>query len=103
MSAIGGNTAGPGDVVVNVHINHEKKFAFVETRSLSNTFKNSWVSSYASTMEEPSGKGNQFGFHNNKMPTTRPADALDQWANEYLRKADAYGWRAEAWFNSLKN
>ncbi|KAF3656852.1 Splicing factor U2af large subunit B, partial [Capsicum annuum] len=34
MSAIGGNTAGPGDTVVNVHINHEKKFALVEMRSL---------------------------------------------------------------------
>ncbi|GKC25733.1 splicing factor U2af large subunit B isoform X3, partial [Tanacetum coccineum] len=32
MSAIGGNTAGPGDAVVNVYINHEKKFAFVEMR-----------------------------------------------------------------------
>ncbi|KAJ0888788.1 putative RNA recognition motif domain, nucleotide-binding alpha-beta plait domain superfamily [Helianthus annuus] len=34
MSAIGGNTAGPGDAVVDVHINHEKKFAFVEMRSV---------------------------------------------------------------------
>ncbi|RWR72346.1 RNA recognition motif domain-containing protein [Cinnamomum micranthum f. kanehirae] len=34
MSAIGGNTAGPGDAVVNVYINHEKKFAFVEMRSV---------------------------------------------------------------------
>ncbi|EPS64699.1 hypothetical protein M569_10077, partial [Genlisea aurea] len=34
MSAIGGNTAGPGDAVVNVYINHEKKFAFVEVRSV---------------------------------------------------------------------
>ncbi|KAE8682041.1 Splicing factor U2af large subunit B [Hibiscus syriacus] len=33
MAAIGGNTAGPGDAVVNVYINHEKKFAFVEMRS----------------------------------------------------------------------
>ncbi|XVF31560.1 hypothetical protein REPUB_Repub17cG0001200 [Reevesia pubescens] len=33
MAAIGGNTAGPGDAV-NVHINHEKKFAFVEMRSV---------------------------------------------------------------------
>ncbi|XP_056162405.1 splicing factor U2af large subunit B-like [Syzygium oleosum] len=32
MAAIGGNTAGPGDAVVNVYINHEKKFAFVEMR-----------------------------------------------------------------------
>ncbi|KAA8531852.1 hypothetical protein F0562_006431 [Nyssa sinensis] len=29
MSAIGGDTACPGDAVVNVFINHEKKFAFV--------------------------------------------------------------------------
>ncbi|KAF6149718.1 hypothetical protein GIB67_017451 [Kingdonia uniflora] len=34
MSAICGNTAGPGDAVVNVYINHEKKFAFVEMRSV---------------------------------------------------------------------
>ncbi|KAA8531856.1 hypothetical protein F0562_006427 [Nyssa sinensis] len=34
MSAIGGNTAGPGDSVVNVYINHEKKFAFLEMRSV---------------------------------------------------------------------
>ncbi|KFK40751.1 hypothetical protein AALP_AA2G036200 [Arabis alpina] len=32
--AIGGNTAGPGDSVVNVFINYEKKFAFVEMRSV---------------------------------------------------------------------
>ncbi|KAJ7952975.1 U2 snRNP auxiliary factor large subunit [Quillaja saponaria] len=34
MAKIGGNTAGPGDAVVNVYINHEKKFAFVEMRSV---------------------------------------------------------------------
>ncbi|XP_056686597.1 splicing factor U2af large subunit B isoform X3 [Spinacia oleracea] len=34
MTAIGGNAAGPGDAVVNVYINHEKKFAFVEMRSV---------------------------------------------------------------------
>ncbi|KAA8531854.1 hypothetical protein F0562_006429 [Nyssa sinensis] len=34
MSAIGGDTACPGDAVVNVYINHEKKFAFVEMRSV---------------------------------------------------------------------
>ncbi|CAL9075076.1 unnamed protein product [Musa acuminata var. zebrina] len=34
MFAIEGNTAGPGDAVVNVYINHEKKFAFVEMRSV---------------------------------------------------------------------
>nr|XP_029123840.1 splicing factor U2af large subunit B isoform X2 [Elaeis guineensis] len=34
MAAIGGNTAGPGDAVVNVYINHEKMFAFVEMRSV---------------------------------------------------------------------
>ena len=32
MAAIGGNTAGPGDAVLNVYINHDKKFAFVEMR-----------------------------------------------------------------------
>ncbi|XP_020241585.1 splicing factor U2af large subunit A-like isoform X2 [Asparagus officinalis] len=34
MSSIGGNSAGQGDAVVNVYINHEKKFAFVEMRSV---------------------------------------------------------------------
>ncbi|GLJ06857.1 hypothetical protein SUGI_0050370 [Cryptomeria japonica] len=34
MATIGGNTAGPGDAVVNVYINHEKKFAFVEMRTV---------------------------------------------------------------------
>ncbi|KAK9267249.1 hypothetical protein L1049_009671 [Liquidambar formosana] len=34
MAAIGGNAAGPGDAVVNVYINHEKKFAFVEMRTV---------------------------------------------------------------------
>lgn len=34
MAAIGGNSAGAGDAVVNVYINHEKKFAFVEMRSV---------------------------------------------------------------------
>ncbi|XP_040384821.1 splicing factor U2af large subunit A isoform X2 [Oryza brachyantha] len=34
MAAIGGNTSGPGDAVLNVYINHDKKFAFVEMRSV---------------------------------------------------------------------
>ncbi|XP_057544212.1 splicing factor U2af large subunit B-like [Amaranthus tricolor] len=34
MTTVGGNAAGPGDAVVNVYINHEKKFAFVEMRSV---------------------------------------------------------------------
>ncbi|GAV74428.1 RRM_1 domain-containing protein/RRM_5 domain-containing protein/RRM_6 domain-containing protein [Cephalotus follicularis] len=34
MAAIGGNAAGAGDAVVNVYINHEKKFAFVEMRTV---------------------------------------------------------------------
>ncbi|XP_010446758.1 PREDICTED: splicing factor U2af large subunit A isoform X1 [Camelina sativa] len=34
MAVVGGNTSGPGDAVVNVYINHEKKFAFVEMRSV---------------------------------------------------------------------
>ncbi|KAH7858351.1 hypothetical protein Vadar_022782 [Vaccinium darrowii] len=34
MAAIGGNSAGTGDAVVNVYINHEKKFAFVEMRTV---------------------------------------------------------------------
>ncbi|KAK7327907.1 hypothetical protein VNO77_22000 [Canavalia gladiata] len=34
MTAIGGNSAGAGDSVVNVYINHEKKFAFVEMRTV---------------------------------------------------------------------
>ncbi|KAL1289223.1 hypothetical protein HN51_057814 [Arachis hypogaea] len=34
MITIGGNSAGAGDSVVNVYINHEKKFAFVEMRTV---------------------------------------------------------------------
>jgi hypothetical protein len=34
MAAVGGNTAGPGDAVVNVYINQEKRFAFVEMRTV---------------------------------------------------------------------
>ncbi|KAL7211843.1 hypothetical protein ACSBR2_014658 [Camellia fascicularis] len=34
MATIGGNSAGTGDAVVNVYINHEKKFAFVEMRTV---------------------------------------------------------------------
>ncbi|KAG0610469.1 hypothetical protein M758_7G068200 [Ceratodon purpureus] len=34
MASMGGNTAGPGDAVVNVYINQEKKFAFVEMRTV---------------------------------------------------------------------
>ncbi|KAL8152159.1 hypothetical protein V2J09_009919 [Rumex salicifolius] len=34
MAVIGGNSAGPGDAVINVYINHEKKFAFLEMRSV---------------------------------------------------------------------
>ncbi|XP_057453916.1 splicing factor U2af large subunit A-like [Lotus japonicus] len=34
MANIGGNTAGPGDAVVNVCINHDMNFAFVEMRSV---------------------------------------------------------------------
>ncbi|KAM3277697.1 hypothetical protein ACQJBY_045544 [Aegilops geniculata] len=34
MAAIGGNTFGLGHAVVNVYINHDKKFAFVEMRSV---------------------------------------------------------------------
>lgn len=34
MIVVGGNSAGPGDAVVNVYINHEKKFAFVEMRTV---------------------------------------------------------------------
>ncbi|XP_041993034.1 splicing factor U2af large subunit B-like [Salvia splendens] len=34
MSAIGGNTAGPGDAVLNAYIHPEKKFGFVEMRSV---------------------------------------------------------------------
>ncbi|KAL1567350.1 splicing factor U2af large subunit A-like isoform X2 [Salvia divinorum] len=34
MNSIGGNIAGPGDAVINVYINHEKKFAFVEMRTV---------------------------------------------------------------------
>ncbi|XBI29545.1 hypothetical protein VPH35_053510 [Triticum aestivum] len=34
MAAIKGNTSGLGNAVVNVHLNNEKKFAFVEMRSV---------------------------------------------------------------------
>lgn len=34
MALVGGNTAGPGDCVVYVYINQEKKFAFVEMRTV---------------------------------------------------------------------
>ncbi|KAL6220280.1 hypothetical protein ACLB2K_008036 [Fragaria x ananassa] len=34
MHAIGGNTSGPGDPVVNVNINHERNFALMEMRSV---------------------------------------------------------------------
>ncbi len=33
LAAIGGNTAGPGNSVVNVYLNKEKSFAFVEFRT----------------------------------------------------------------------
>ncbi|GKD37829.1 hypothetical protein Tco_1258036, partial [Tanacetum coccineum] len=31
------------------------------------------------------------------------ANALDQWTDEYLRKADAYGWLAEASVQRFEN
>ncbi|GAB4814250.1 hypothetical protein N2152v2_001296 [Parachlorella kessleri] len=34
LAAVGGTTAGPGQCVVNVYINYEKKFAFVEFRTV---------------------------------------------------------------------
>ena len=34
LAAVGGTTAGPGSCVVSVYINHEKKFAFVEMRTV---------------------------------------------------------------------
>ena len=34
LAAVSGTTAGPGNCVVNVYINHEKKFAFVEMRTV---------------------------------------------------------------------
>ncbi len=34
LAAVGGTTAGPGPCVVNVYINQEKKFAFVEMRTV---------------------------------------------------------------------
>ncbi|KAK9836998.1 hypothetical protein WJX81_005606 [Elliptochloris bilobata] len=37
LAAIGGTTAGPGPGVVNVYINYEKKFAFVEFRTVEET------------------------------------------------------------------
>ena len=32
MASVGGNTGGPGDAVVNVDMNHDSGFAFVEMR-----------------------------------------------------------------------
>lgn len=37
LAAIGGNCAGPGNCVVNVYINREKNFAFVEFRTVEET------------------------------------------------------------------
>ena len=37
LAAIGGNTAGPGNSVVNVYINREKNFSFVEFRTVEET------------------------------------------------------------------
>lgn len=34
LAAVGGNTAGPGESVVNVYINREKNFAFLEFRTV---------------------------------------------------------------------
>lgn len=34
LAAVGGTTAGPGPCVLNVYINYEKKFAFVELRTV---------------------------------------------------------------------
>lgn len=34
LAAVGGTTAGPGPCVVNVYLNNEKKFAFVELRTV---------------------------------------------------------------------
>jgi splicing factor U2AF subunit len=37
LAAVGGNTAGPGNAVVNVYINREKNFSFVEFRTVEET------------------------------------------------------------------
>lgn len=34
LAAVGGTTAGPGTCCVNVYVNHDKKFAFVELRTV---------------------------------------------------------------------
>jgi len=34
LAAVGGNTAGPGNAVVNVYVNREKNFSFVEFRTV---------------------------------------------------------------------
>lgn len=34
LAAVGGTVAGPGSAVVNVYVNYEKKFAFVELRTV---------------------------------------------------------------------
>ena len=33
LAAVGGTTAGPGLCCINVYVNYEKKFAFVELRT----------------------------------------------------------------------
>ncbi|DBA82258.1 hypothetical protein WJX79_009108 [Trebouxia sp. C0005] len=37
LAAVGGTTAGPGPCVINVYINYERKFAFVELRTVEET------------------------------------------------------------------
>lgn len=43
LAAVGGTTAGPGACVVNVYINYEKKFAFVEFRTGGSLCRAGWV------------------------------------------------------------
>lgn len=40
MAAIGGNTAGLGDAVVNVYIDHKRKYAVVEMRTAEDYSRN---------------------------------------------------------------
>ena len=37
LAAVGGTTAGPGASVINVYVNHEKNFAFLELRTVEET------------------------------------------------------------------
>jgi hypothetical protein len=70
MAAVGANTAGPGDAVVNVYINQEKRFAFVELRRTSSF----GLRIKTCTFQRPPSHGGRGGWLRNKFlnyPTVR--------------------------------